>query len=294
MLGTEFVNTYAHLGIAAWEAAAVELAGQSGLVAWPWVNLPLADDQGNTAVLQVQSDVLAVGSPEDYVRLPLLPSTAQTIANMTGTILPTPWIAYQIWRASHAKCEPHPLAPNLGPNLTQYAQHSDAIDKQLEALGADHGTPVAGIKKHVVVSNLMLPHHVVIFGWYRPSPPALDVFDDGTRIPTDDRQRQPIQPRSNLHGADYVDYSHGIQLVAGTCTVNGQTMSTADLYQHPTLSRLVSNEGALRTPRYASPVPPAPDGGSQNDAFGPAFVAATPGPGEAAFTVSGARRGRNW
>jgi hypothetical protein len=223
------------------------------------------------------SDVLSVGPVEDHVRLPLTPGTAQSICNLFGWLLPTPWLVYRTWQASSLKLEPIGLTPNLGPDLVQFAEHSAIIDAQLRADSrqptadsqptarqptadsrqptADSRQPtaaVSGIKKHVVISNAYQPGKVLIFGWYRP-PPAPDVFSNGRPMGASDRQ--PIQPRSNVHGALYVDYSHGIQPIAGQAIVNGQPMATADLYAHPTLSRLVSNEGPLRVVRYPSRVP---------------------------------------
>src|SRR5262249_30603445 len=68
--------------------------------------------------------------------------------------------------------------------------------------------------------------------------------------------KQPIQAKSNLHADFYVDYSHGIRAIGPTALVNGQQMNTVDLYQHPTLSALVSNEGPVRVPRYPSIIIP--------------------------------------
>lgn len=270
MLGSEFIATYAQRGAAVWERAALALAqAQDGLVPWPWVDLTLTDGP-DTATLKIQADVLAVGTFEDHVRLPMTPTMAQAVANVTGALLPTPWIAYQVWRNAIAKLEPHPMVPNQGANLAQYAAHSSVIDAQLSQAGFQPDAPiegfVCGTKKAVVVSNLYQPGKVLIFGWYRP-PPAPDVFDDGSKM--ESMTRQPIQPRSNVHGDFYVDYSHGIRLVHPQCMVNGQMMRTEDLYQHLTLARLVSNEqsdgrivppGApgqpVRKPRYPAPVKP--------------------------------------
>src|SRR5262249_19858043 len=122
-------------------------------------------------------------------------------------------------------------------------------------------------------------------------PPAADGFDDRRAMTTPDRQ--PIQPLSNVHSAGYVDYSHGIQLVAPTCTVDGQTTSTLDLYQHPTLSRLVSNEGPLRTPRYAGAVVPPQTPAERLP--GELVIPNLPGLQEAPAIVSGRyRTSRNW
>lgn len=251
MTGSEFARTFGAKGLAAWEAAAVKLAQDDGLTPWPFVPLTLRDDKGNVAVLEVQTDDLAIGPLGDHLRLPLTPSAAQSILNLRGWLLPTPWLVFQIWRAAEVKAEPIAMVPNQGASMAQYAAHSALVD---QAVGDTPSESLrAGLNKSVVVSNIMLPNKVVIFGWYRPDGP--DVFDDrrGEQAPN----RQPIQPKSNVHGAFYVDYSHGIRAVGPVALVNGQPMPTVDLYQSPTLSHLVSNEGPVRTPRYPSPIPPA-------------------------------------
>ena len=291
--GSEFVAEYSKKGLPAWEAAALELARQGGLTPWPWVEIPLSDG-ADTAVIRVASDVLAVGSLEDHLRLPLTPGRAQDILNLSGALMPTPYLEYVIWRSAAVKLPPTAMVPNRGADLNQYAAHSSLIDGQIDAalavatgdarldlarsierdarmnrsgnasdawavandawleVGADQrGRLVSGMKKGVVVANFYKVGKVLLFGWYRP-PPAPDVFDDGRPMGTIDRQ--PIQPKSNVHGDFYVDYSHGIRAIAPLATVNGQVMRTEDLYRHPTLSRLVSNEGPVKVPRYPSRV----------------------------------------
>ena len=254
MKGGDFVSLFSRKGLPAWEAAALALARQNLLTPWPFVDLPLSDGQ-DTLVLKVASDVLSVGPFEDHVRLPLTPQTAQSIANLSGSLLTTPLLEYRIWQAARAKLQPTAIVPNRGADLEQYAQHSRAISDQLSALSSRPGDLTAGIKKGVVVANFYKPGKVLLFGWYRP-PPAPDVFDDGQ--PMTSPGRQPVQPKSNVHGDFYVDYSHGIRLVGPVALLNGQPVETVSVYQHPALSRLVSNEGPLRVPRYPSPVPPAP------------------------------------
>ena len=263
MRGSDFLATYAKKGLPAWEAAALSLARQGLLTPWPMVDLPLSDGT-NTAVLKVASDVLAVGPLDDYVRLPLTPSVAQSIANLSGSLLPTPWLEYQIWRAASLKLRPVSVVPNFGANLLQYADHSLIVDRQMREANAPPGTLVSGHKKGVVVANFYKPGKVLLFGWYRAvlfdgagkvTGPAPDVFDDGLQMGVPNRQ--PIQPKSNIHDASYLDYSHGIRLIGPVAIVNGQPMETVSLYQHPTLSRLVSNEGPVKVPRYPSPIPPA-------------------------------------
>lgn len=271
MKGSEFVASYANKGPAAWEGAALEAARQGELTPWSWADLHLTDGV-NTVTLKVQTDDLAVGPLEDHVRIPLTPNRAQDILNLYGWLLPTPWLVYQIWKQAPIKLTPTSAGEmgeqNRGADLLQYARHSALVDRQIAGVLAS--TPnrvpgpelVAGSKKHVVVSNIYQPRKVLIFGWYRP-PPAPDVFDDGRS--TASPGRQPIQPRSNVHGDFYVDYSHGIRAVGPTALVSTvdaagdlihQEMLTADLYQHPTLSKLVSNEGPVKHVRYPSQVAP--------------------------------------
>ena|SRR5271156_4554786 len=251
MLGSEFINAYASKGAAAWEAAALALAKEPNapsVVVWPWRDVHLTDGV-NVLTLRVQSDVFSIGTPSDFVRLPLTPLIAQAIFNQFGWLMPTPMLVYRIWQNA-TQLQPTAMVPNGGANLIQYAAHSEIITRQLRDKSIDPATfpLLGGIKKHVVISNQIVKGKVVIFGWYRPSPPAMNVFEDHTSMgnPT----RQPIQPLSNVHGDFYVDYSHGIQGVAGTSGLNGQVVQTADVYRDPVLSKLVSHEGALRQIRY--------------------------------------------
>ena len=289
MLGSEFVQKYSRSSPGTWEQAALDEVRQGSLTPWPVVPVTLADGN-DTAILGVQSDVFAIGSIADHVRMPLTTPYAQSIANLSGALLPTPWLEYAIWKTAPAKLAPISMSPNQGASLEQYAKHSQIIDGQLAAQNVEPGTLVAGIKKGVIISNFYKPGKVLLFGSYRmfltgpngvlTDTPAPDVFDDGRAIGSDNRQ--PIQPKSNIHAEGYVDYSHGIRLVAPTCLVNGEEWETAKLYQHPTLARLVnpaaanstapSQAGALFMPRYPAPVAPAPVRSAGGGALGGAAI----------------------
>ena len=319
MLGSEFVQRYSRSSPGTWEQAALDEARLGSLTPWPLVPITLTDGN-DTAVLGVQSDVLAIGSIADFVRIPLTPAYAQSILNLSGSLLPTPWLEYRIWQSAEAKLTPISMVPNQGASLEQYAKHSQLIDIALARQNIWPGTLVAGVKKGVVVANFYKPGKVLLFGWYRrfltkdgalTDTLAPDVFDDGKPIGTENRQ--PIQPRSNVHAEGYVDYSHGIRLVAPTCQVNGETWETVKLYQHPTLSRLVnplaananapSQAGALFMPRYPAPVPPAaPMRIASGGTLGPAAIDTvqrpagripfTPDPTEIALDTLAAQRNR--
>ena len=256
MRAQDFIQEYSRKGHTAWEAAALSLFRQGELTLWPWVDLPLSD-RTDTLILRVQSDVLAVGTPEDYIRLPMTPNAAQGIANLIpgGALLTTPLIEYRIWQQAQHKLPPTDMAPNRGINLEQFREHSALIDNQLAARGATSGQLITGHKKGVVIANFYKPGKVLICCWFRP-PPAADVFDDRRAIGTPGRQ--PVQPKSNIHGDFYFDYSHGIRLVHPFAVLNGQEIPTAQVYQHPVYSNLVSDDGPLRVLRYPTNVPVTP------------------------------------
>ena len=73
------------------------------------------------------------------------------------------------------------------------------------------------------------PGRVAIYGWHRS--------------PGD-----PIQPLSTVHGAQYVDYSHGVRLVSTTVVVDGRTRSIYDALQDSHIAPVFNREGVTRDP----------------------------------------------
>lgn len=243
MKGSEFLAANAGKSLSQWEREALALAypatqGGDSYVAWPLVpvSISLASKSGitpaHTGTFYVASDYLALGTPEDYLRLPLTPITAQRIANLKNMLLPTSKMVDAIWNAS-AKFTPVRLVPNKGANLAQYQEHSGAIDMQLATFGPRETNLLSGTKKDIIISNIWKPGKVVIYGWYEP---------DGTRI----------QAKSNIHGDFYVDYSHGVRLVSPNMIVDGQEMKVEDVLKSPELNSLLSDpkEGTLSRVRY--------------------------------------------
>lgn len=234
MKGTEFLAANAGKSLTQWEANAVLLAQQDSFVPWPMVPVTATSRDGkHSGTFFIASDYFAIGQVDDFVRLPLTPLSAQKIANSKGMLLPTSKMVEDIWRAS-SKLKPQPMVPNRGANLTQYAEHSRAIDEQLLSSGVsplNTSVPIAGTKKDVILSNIWKPGKVIIYGWHKPSGSA-------------------IQGKSNIHGDFYVDYSHGLRLVAPNMEVDGKPMSTEEVLKSPTYASLLSDEGPLTRVRY--------------------------------------------
>ncbi len=262
MLGSEFYNTFAGTDKRAWEAAALEAAREGSVVAWPMVPISLSatgpSGQAHTAVLPVASDVFAIGTPQDFLRLPLTPGAAQSVANLGGFLLPTPKIAYEVWKA--AKTQGVQLVPSPQLNraplhlIEDYALHDRTVNAQLLSHPPLPPGLISGHKKDVIVSNIYKTGHVLIYGWF---------FPEGYRIPVDPKTgkpvySQPIQGRSNVHDDQWVDYSHGIRLVSPVMTVDGETRRTEDVLRDVELSRLLSDEGPVHVLRYPAQNDPQP------------------------------------
>jgi hypothetical protein len=240
MKGSDFVSTYRGKPYTTWEAAAVDLAAKGSIVAWPMLPVTFTDGV-HTLVLPVACDYLAVGTPDEYLRLPMTPRPAQRIADMFGFLMPTKKIATELWRQAPVKATPIPQVPNKGADLDQYASEDKATET---ALPARRPGIVAGHRKDIVIGKLVRPDRPgpVIWGWWWPDDPVIH----GPYLTKNLRASQPIQPYSDAHTPqDFVDYSHGVRFVSGTCTVDGQTRRTADVLQDPQIAGLISDEGPL-------------------------------------------------
>jgi hypothetical protein len=109
------------------------------------------------------------------------------------------------------------------------SEHQHRIDEQRSGLPL--GELISGHKKDLVLSNRLrqTPGRVAIYGWH---------WAPG----------HPIQPLSTVHGAQYVDYSHGVRLVSATVVVGGQPRSIYDALQDSRVASILSREGVTRNP----------------------------------------------
>lgn len=191
---------------------------------------PDANGRRREISYQVMPDYLAVGSNDDFVRVPLTPAAAQAAADAFGCVLPTQKMVDDIWRQAAIKLDPRPLTHDR-ESVETFVEHNSIIESQ--RAGRRSGGVVAGIKKDVVITNQLAdrPGHVAIYGWHKL---------DGS----------PIQPLTTVHVASYVDYSHGIRLVRGTAVVDGEPRELRDVLSDPALCHLVSDEGPIKALRY--------------------------------------------
>lgn len=199
-----------------------------------------AAGKSHSVSYDVTADYLSIGSDSDFCRVPMGPITAQKLANLTGTAMPTSKLVDDIYANSEIKLAPVTYAPvgNANEMVSKFIEHNKAIDSERVAAGGSLGQLMGGTKKDVVLSNKITdptrPHHVVIYGWHRL---------DGSAI----------QPSTNIHVDTYVDYSHGIRLLNSDISIDGTNYKIEKVLTDPVLYSIISNESTpMSQPGYIS------------------------------------------
>lgn len=188
-----------------------------------------AGGRATRITLCVMPDYLALGSDNDFVRVPLGLPAANLIAERFDMVLPTTRMVDAIHAQAQVRLRPSPMTP--GPQMAStdyFLRHNATLEGQRQSAGAPLGVLVSGHKKDLVLSNRLErnPGRVAIYGWHQAS-------------------GQPIQPLSTVHGAGYADYSHGIRLISRTAYVQGRAVDLRDLLSDSRYAALVSSEGPI-------------------------------------------------
>jgi hypothetical protein len=182
-----------------------------------------------TALIWVTPDYLAIGSDEDFLRIPLSYPSAVAAAQAFDCVLPTRKMVDAIYDQATCHLKPDPLPP--GPKMRSseyYLKHRGMIRNQRKEVGCALGELVSGHKKDIVLTNRLNEKsgRIAIYGWHRK-----------TGI--------PIQPLSTVHGERYADYSHGVRLIYKTVWINGKPCSILEVLQDPDLAPVLTHEGFI-------------------------------------------------
>lgn len=220
--GSQFAAQTGHLDAVERHAAAVEQILTGNVPSWGRRLVPVRVGQ---VQIWVTPDYVAVGSDEDYLRMPLGHAAAVALCRATDTVLPTARIVDSVWAQATVQLEPRPIPPS--PQMTSNAvflEHQMLVQGQLDSVETDSPSSdwlLAGHKKDVVLSARLTtrPDRVAIYGWHWLS-------------------GEPIQPESTVHGAGYADYSHGIRLVSRRATVGTEERDLLDLLTDPAFTEL--------------------------------------------------------
>ena len=242
--GSDFVAQVTGLSIADRETAVVReiLSGNVPSFSRKLRSLKIyqtVDAKNYELIYFVACDYMAIGSDQDYLYIPLTPSTAQYLADYLNCSLPTKKIVDNIYTNSEITLSPQPIPPSDKMTTIQvFGQHTDSIEQQFSISGFDRSATgiVAGHKKDIIISNKIYDpdrtnERVVIYGWHLS-------------------ENNPIQAVYNGHIAMYADYSHGVRLVSNIAFINGDPIHLDDILRDPNLSILLSSEGVISKPHY--------------------------------------------
>ena len=189
------------------------------------------DRNGNTAELSVMPDYLAIGTNEDFVRVPVTPVLAKAIADKYGLALPTKKVVDDIYHQADVRLTGRGLVYSRGDTAYMqgngfYLEHNQEIERQL---GGHDGELVAGHKKDIIISKYAETH-----------PGRLDFYG------LFDRTGKAIQgAHGGPHEKTYVDYSHGARFIGQDVIVDGRHMRYDDVLKNPQLAGLLSDEGTF-------------------------------------------------
>lgn len=215
-----------------------------GFVRTFWeVPLPRAAP-AHTASVWVMADYLAIGSDDDFVRVPLSPISATQLADACGCVLPNKVIVDAIYASPDAKRQAAIPMPPPNPQMTSLQRAKAHNDKIEAARDGELGELLAGHKKDVVVAWRLAstPQHVAIYGFFTA-------------------RGVPIQSLQMPHPDWYSDYSHGIRLVRDVMTIDGEEHKVEDVLRDPALCSLLTDPrydpGPYPVTRY--PIRPIPD-----------------------------------
>ena len=244
MSGSEFVTQTSGMNLTNREKAVVReiLAGNVPSFARKLRPLKMNQTINDTSyefIFYTLCDYMAIGSDEDYLYIPMTPSTAQYLADRLDCTLPTKKMVDIIYNNAGIKLAPQPIAPS--PAMTTvpvFRQHTDLVKQQISQIAYERSADslIAGHKKDIIISNKIYSTdrayaRVVIYGWH------LSV-------------NNPIQPVYNGHDALYADYSHGVRLISNLAFINGDSVQVADILKDPNLAILLSHEGVINKPYY--------------------------------------------
>lgn len=195
---------------------------------------PDARGREHTLTLQALPDYLAIGTDEDYVRVPMSPRLAQVLANRWKLVLPTPRLVDEIYAHAATRLDAHPLAykHQKVESFEAVLEHEALVEaeRRTKLAEAPVGALVAGHKKDIVLTTqLVRPEHqgrVAVYGWHGHGGKAQ-------------------QGLSLVRSADYVEYAHAVRFLAPQCEVDGRPFALREVLQDAVLHKLVSDEGPV-------------------------------------------------
>ena len=229
------------------ESVISTLLDQGALPAFFWNFKPVEVISGdNHLTYYVSPDYLCLGTDDDWMHMPMWPTTAKVWMQKNGLVLPTKTMVNQIEAQEKFKgISPLTYGSMYSESDKKYNRdssqcfwdHSKGVQRRTKEKVPQFtlGDLVSGQKKDVVLtdylSNPANKDHVAIYGWFNK---------DGT----------VIQGMNAVdHSVRYVDYSHGLRMIRSQCMLNGATTSIQTVWNSPLFSKMV-HDATLRFQSY--------------------------------------------
>jgi hypothetical protein len=239
--GSVFLGQLEGLGRAGIDAAVLKAVREGNVPDYQrkLVPLRLEAPSGAVALLHVMSDYLAIGSDDDFIRMPMTSAAAQQICDELDMSLPTTKLVDAIFQQADGRLPPSYI--DGGPTedeLADFQFHQQTVEERRLKAGYTLGTLLAGHKKDIVLSVRLAEREdrVAIYGWHKK---------DG----------KVIQPLSCTHSCRYADYSHGVRLINQSFTIDGEAHSVKQALADEQLAELLSDEGPLPLVSYSTTLP---------------------------------------
>lgn len=180
----------------------------------------------------VLPDYLAIGSNDDFVRMPMPVNIAQQIATASNCSLITKKISDDIWKFSANKISQFPMGTSNMTSLLTYKKHNNSVNQFLN--GKDTALLSAGHHKDYVLHNSLIPNNpnkrTAIYGWAGTS--GIPIQGPGVQ--------------SSAHSIEYVDYSQAVRLISNACVVNDNMITIQEAFSDSNISKLINYDGVLK------------------------------------------------
>lgn len=243
MKGSDFLASLPPDSTPEREALIVAACAQGLALPIHWVALTCFYNE-HKCVFRVAADVVAIGEPDDWVRVPSSSRGAQRIADALGGCVPTSRVSDLAYANATIRLTPHPQNADAQMMRTdRFVQHHQAIEAERARVAPDQG----GAPPEVL-------HGTVGKDWIL-SPRLLRFPSQGVNYGWHDQRRgvrgSPIQARGPVttrpfHEATYTDYSQwSPRLVHPMVTVDGEQRSYAAVLADGELCHLLSDEGPI-------------------------------------------------
>ena len=196
------------------------------------VSVKSVDSTGKTHQLYywVSPDYFAVGTNDDWVRVPVTPMAAQAMMDEMDCVLPTRKMVDQIHDAAKVKLVPVPMYAFRDSGITMYQHHLMIEGQRKLRKGL-----ISGIKKDVVTTYKLQygpkANRLAIYGWHQAN-------------------GKSIQPLYTGHVNWYVDYSHGIRFVYNHCKLDNKNTLITELLADTKWAKMLCDEDTCGYYRY--------------------------------------------